>query len=887
MLNFIKNLDKDRLRLYNARLIKLKGENMANILEILTNQTRSMLDNSASLAISSKHAQITSLHFLWAIVSDSSSMLNQIFNKFDVSKEAILLDIKSQIANMPTSSNVDKNNMQISQELLNSLEKARALMLELNDSYIALDTWIISNLDSEPLNSTLKKYIDLSELKKELQALRAGAKITSQSGDETLDSLNKFGVDLCKKALDGELDPVIGRDEEITRMMQILIRKTKNNPILLGEPGVGKTAIVEGLAQLIVKKQVPTSLANKKVVALDMSALIAGSKYRGEFEDRLKAVIDEVKKAGNIILFIDEIHTIVGAGASEGSMDAANILKPALARGELHTVGATTLKEYRKYFEKDAALQRRFQPVNVKEPSVNEALQILRGIKDRLEVHHSVRIADSALVAAAKLSDRYISGRFLPDKAIDLIDEAASELKMQIESEPFELLRIKREIETLSVEKEALKMENNAKNDERLAQIEKQSADLNEKKNTLTARFENEKAVFNAISENKKSIDSLKNEAELAKRASNFEKAAEIEYSKIPSAQAKITELEAKWEQMKKDGVLLKNEVDEDLVAEILSKWTGISVRKMLTSEQEKYLNIKEYLRQSVVGQDDALDALSRAIKRNKAGLSSLSRPIGSFLFLGPTGVGKTQSAKALAKFLFDDERALIRFDMSEYMEKHSVSRLLGAPPGYVGYDEGGQLSEAVRRKPYSVLLFDEIEKAHADVFNILLGILDDGRATDNKGVTVDFKNTIIILTSNIASSIISELSGQNQKNEREIAVKAELKNYFKPEFINRLDDIIIFNPLGQTQLCNIVDIMFKDLQAVLNNRGIKANLDESAKELIAKAGFEPVYGARPLRRALYELVEDKLANMILKGELENGDDIKISAKDDEIIITK
>ncbi|QLI05639.1 ClpB chaperone [Candidatus Campylobacter infans] len=860
---------------------------MANILEILTNQTRSMLDNSASLAISSKHAQITSLHFLWAIVSDSSSVLNQIFNKFDVSKEAILLDIKSQIANMPTSSNVDKNNMQISQELLSSLEKARALMLELNDSYIALDTWIISNLDSEPLNSTLKKYIDLSELKKELQALRAGAKITSQSGDETLDSLNKFGVDLCKKALDGELDPVIGRDEEITRMMQILIRKTKNNPILLGEPGVGKTAIVEGLAQLIVKKQVPTSLANKKVVALDMSALIAGSKYRGEFEDRLKAVIDEVKKAGNIILFIDEIHTIVGAGASEGSMDAANILKPALARGELHTVGATTLKEYRKYFEKDAALQRRFQPVNVKEPSVNEALQILRGIKDRLEVHHSVRIADSALVAAAKLSDRYISGRFLPDKAIDLIDEAASELKMQIESEPFELLRIKREIETLSVEKEALKMENNAKNDERLAQIEKQSADLNEKKNTLTARFENEKAVFNAISENKKSIDSLKNEAELAKRASNFEKAAEIEYSKIPSAQAKITELEAKWEQMKKDGVLLKNEVDEDLVAEILSKWTGISVRKMLTSEQEKYLNIKEYLRQSVVGQDDALDALSRAIKRNKAGLSSLSRPIGSFLFLGPTGVGKTQSAKALAKFLFDDERALVRFDMSEYMEKHSVSRLLGAPPGYVGYDEGGQLSEAVRRKPYSVLLFDEIEKAHADVFNILLGILDDGRATDNKGVTVDFKNTIIILTSNIASSIISELSGQNQKNEREIAVKAELKNYFKPEFINRLDDIIIFNPLGQTQLCNIVDIMFKDLQAVLNNRGIKANLDESAKELIAKAGFEPVYGARPLRRALYELVEDKLANMILKGELENGDDIKISAKDDEIIITK
>lgn len=887
MLNLSKNLDKDRLRLYNTPHINLKGEKMANILDILTNQTRSTLDSAASLAISSKHAEISNIHFLWAIISDSSSILNQVFNKYDINKEAILLDIKSQIANMSTSSNVDKNNMKVSSELINSLEKARALMLQLGDSYIALDTWLISNLDSEPLNSMLKKYIDLSELKKELQALRAGAKINSQSGDETLDSLNKFGVDLCKKALDGELDPVIGRDEEITRMMQILIRKTKNNPILLGEPGVGKTAIVEGLAQLIVKKQVPTSLANKRVIALDMSALIAGSKYRGEFEDRLKAVIDEVKKAGNIILFIDEIHTIVGAGASEGSMDAANILKPALSRGELHTVGATTLKEYRKYFEKDAALQRRFQPVNVKEPSVNEALQILRGIKDRLEVHHSVRIADSALVAAAKLSARYISGRFLPDKAIDLIDEAAAELKMQIESEPFELSRIKREIETLSVEKEALKMENDSKNDARLAEIEKQSADLNEKKAALSARFENEKAVFNGISEHKKSIDSLKNEAELAKRDSNFEKAAEIEYSKIPAAQAKIAELESKWDNMKKEGVLLKNEVDEDLVAEILSKWTGISVRKMLTSEKQKYLAVEEHLKASVVGQDAALHALARAIKRNKAGLSSTTRPIGSFLFLGPTGVGKTESAKALARFLFDDEKALIRFDMSEYMEKHSVSRLLGAPPGYVGYDEGGQLSEAVRRRPYSVLLFDEVEKAHPDVFNILLGILDDGRATDNKGVTIDFKNTIIILTSNIASAIISELSGAGKENEREAAVKAELKNYFKPEFINRLDDIIIFNPLGQEQLRGIVSIMFKDLESVLANRGIKASLSENAKELIAKAGFDPVYGARPLRRALYELVEDKLADMILRGELQSGDEIVIDAANDEIIINK
>ncbi|RAZ51982.1 ATP-dependent Clp protease ATP-binding subunit [Campylobacter hyointestinalis] len=854
---------------------------MANIFEELTDQTRSLVENSLSLAIGNKNPEALSLHMLWALVADSSSILNQIFNKTNVSKDAVLLDIKSRASNLLTSSNVSRDNIKVSSELVNSLENAKAVMISLGDSYIAVDTWILGNLDKEPLKEILSKYINLIELKKELEAIRGGRTVDTQTSDETLDSLSKFGVDLTKKASDGELDPVIGRDEEITRMMQILIRKTKNNPILLGEPGVGKTAIVESLAQLIVKKAVPTSLVNKRVIALDMSALIAGAKYRGEFEDRLKAVVEEVKKAGNIILFIDEIHTIVGAGASEGSMDAANILKPALARGELHAVGATTLKEYRKYFEKDAALQRRFQPVNVAEPSVNEALQILRGIKDKLEVHHNVNITDSALVAAAKLSDRYISGRFLPDKAIDLIDEAAAELKMQIESEPYELSKAKREIETLIVEKEALKMENSDKNSERLNEIEKEVANLNEKKSGLEAKFKNEKAVFNGISEAKKQIESLKNEAELAKRNNAYEKAAEIEYGKIPEASAKIKELEAKWEEMKKDGVLLKNEVDEDMVAGILSKWTGISVKRMLTSEKEKFLQVEEYLRRNVVGQDAALHALSRAIKRNKAGLSSQNRPIGSFLFLGPTGVGKTESAKALARFLFDDEKALIRFDMSEYMEKHSVSRLLGAPPGYVGYDEGGQLTEAVRRKPYSVILFDEVEKAHKDVFNILLGILDDGRATDNKGVTVDFKNTIIILTSNIGSSAISNLSG----DERENAVKDALKEYFKPEFLNRLDDCVIFNPLGANELSGIVSIMFKELEATLQNRGIKAVLDDSAKEFIAKAGFDPVYGARPLRRALYELVEDKLAEMILKDELKSGDSIKISAINDEIVV--
>lgn len=861
---------------------------MANILEILTNQARSTLESSASLAISSKNPEISSLHFLWAIISDSSSVLNQVFNKRDINQSALMLDLKSSVGSLPTSSNVSKENIKIGSELLNSLELARAKMLEMGDSFIAIDTWLIANtLAESKVKQILAKYIDISELNKELEAIRGGAKITNESSDENLDALKKFGVDLNAKALAGELDPVIGRDDEITRMMQILIRKTKNNPILLGEPGVGKTAIVEGLAQMIVKREVPTSLANKRVIALDMSALIAGSKYRGEFEDRLKAVIDEVKKAGNIILFIDEIHTIVGAGASEGSMDAANILKPALSRGELHTVGATTLKEYRKYFEKDAALQRRFQPVSVAEPSVNEALQILRGIKDRLEVHHNIRINDAALVAAAKLSHRYISGRFLPDKAIDLIDEAAAELKMQIESEPSALAKARREIETLEVEREALKMENNEQNAPRLNEIEKELANLNERKNALNAQFENEKAVFSQIAEQKKQIDLLKNESEQAKRENKYEKAAEIEYSKIPEAAKKIKELEEKWENMKKAGVLLKNEVDEDLVASILSKWTGISVSRMLKSEKEKFLGIEEHLKESVVGQDKALAALTRAIKRNKAGLSPSTRPIGSFLFLGPTGVGKTQSAKALAKFLFDDEKALIRFDMSEYMEKHSASRLLGAPPGYVGYDEGGQLSEAVRRRPYSVLLFDEVEKAHPDVFNILLGILDDGRATDNKGVVVDFKNTIIILTSNIASAAISELSGEGKENEREAAVKAELKNYFKPEFINRLDDIIIFNPLGLVQLKGIVSIMFKDLELALANRGIKASLDESAIKLISDAGFDPIYGARPLRRALYELVEDKIADEILRENIASGDEIIITASGDEIIIKK
>ncbi|EHZ4895113.1 AAA family ATPase, partial [Campylobacter jejuni] len=837
----------------------------------------------ASLAIHSKNNEVVPLHLLWALSVDSTSILNQILNKLNISKEALELEIKSRISKLATSSNVNRENIRFSNELINSLENAKGLMSANGDSYLSVDTWLISESQKSPIKEILAQFLDLREFQKELESLRAGRKMDSKTSDETLDSLNKFGIDLTLKASEGKLDPVIGREEEIERLMQILIRKTKNNPILLGEPGVGKTAIVEALAQRIIKKDVPKSLQNKKVIALDMSALIAGAKYRGEFEDRLKAVVNEVIKSENIILFIDEIHTIVGAGASEGSMDAANILKPALARGELHTIGATTLKEYRKYFEKDAALQRRFQPVNVGEPSVNEALAMLRGIKEKLEIHHNVTINDSALVAAAKLSKRYIADRFLPDKAIDLIDEAAAELKMQIESEPSSLRKVRKDIETLEVENEALKMENDEKNQKRLDEIAKELANLKEKQNALNSQFENEKSVFDGISAKKKEIDLLKNEASLAKARGEFQKAAELEYGKIPSLEKEVEILEDKWKKMSENGVLLKNQVDEDLVAGILSKWTGISVQKMLTSEKQKFLEVEKHLKESVIGQDKALSALARAIKRNKAGLNADNKPIGSFLFLGPTGVGKTQSAKALAKFLFDDEKAMIRFDMSEFMEKHSVSRLLGAPPGYIGHEEGGELTEAVRRKPYSVLLFDEVEKAHKDVFNVLLGILDDGRATDSKGVTVDFKNTIIILTSNIASNAIMNLSGKEQED----AVKNELKNFFKPEFLNRLDDIITFNPLGKDEAYEIVKLLFKDLQMSLENKGIKASLSENAALLIAKDGFDPDFGARPLRRAIYDLIEDKLSDMILADELHENDSIIIDAKDDEIIIKK
>jgi len=853
-----------------------------NIYEKITNQLNETIESAISLALHNKNPETKTLHILWSLLINNNTVLVQALNKMNIDRKSIELSVQSKVGTLPQVSTLSKDNITL--DIIDSLYKAEGLMTKLGDKFIAVDTYLIANLNENPFKEILVKFLDLNELKKTLESMRNNSTVDSVSADDNFDNLSKYGIDLNKEALDGKLEPVIGRDEQINRMISILIRKTKNNPILLGEPGVGKTAIAEGLAQKIVNKEVPTSLLNKKVVTLDMSSLIAGAKYRGEFEDRLKSVIDEVKKAGNIILFIDEIHTIIGAGASEGSMDAANILKPSLARGELHTIGATTLKEYRKYFEKDTAMQRRFQPISVDEPTVNEALQILRGIKEKLETHHNVSINDSALIAAARLSDRYITDRFLPDKAIDLIDEAAAELKLQIESEPNDLRKIKSEISSIEVEKLALKMEKSKKNSERLEEIEKELANLKEEKLQLETKFNTEKETFNSISHIKSEIEQLKGKAERAKRDSMFEEAAKIEYGSIPELEQQLKDIESKWNNMQEEGTLLKNFVDEESIASVVSRWTNIPVTKMLSSEVQKVLEVENVLKTQVIGQDEAMKSISRVIKRNKAGLSDETKPIGSFLFLGPTGVGKTESAKTLAKFLFDDEKALIRFDMSEYMEKHSVSRLIGSAPGYVGYEEGGQLTEAVRRKPYSIILFDEIEKAHPDVFNMLLQVLDDGRLTDNKGVTVDFKNTIIILTSNLGSSKILDITN---KEDRKKEVFNELKTFFRPEFLNRLDDIVIFEQLTLESITNIVDILFNSLNNKVKNKDIVLKLEDSAKKQIAEIGFDPVYGARPLKRALYDTIEDPLAEMLLENKIFSGDIVNIVSNNGIILLNK
>jgi ATP-dependent Clp protease ATP-binding subunit ClpB len=724
--------------------------------------------------------------------------------------------------------------------------------------------------------------ITKEDVEKVVTDMRGGARITDQNAEENFQALEKYAVDLTERARKGKLDPVIGRDDEIRRAIQVLSRRTKNNPVLIGEPGVGKTAIVEGLAQRIVSGDVPETLKNKKLVGLDLGSMLAGAKYRGEFEDRLKAVLKEIEKSdGQIVLFIDELHTLVGAGASEGAIDASNMLKPALARGMLRCVGATTLNEYQKYIEKDAALERRFQHVYVAEPNVEDTISILRGLKEKYEVHHGVRIKDSAIVAAATLSNRYISDRFLPDKAIDLIDEAASKIRIEIDSLPQEIDELEREILQLEIERQALGREEDAKSKTRLKDIEKRIADLQEKSSGMKAQWQSEKEEIEKMRSAKEQLEEAKLHLEQARQAGDLNRAAELQYGRIPELEKQLADEQAHLAELQTDGVFLKEEVDEEDVAEVVAKWTGVPVSKMLEGEMQKLVTMEENLRKRVIGQDEGLLAVANAVRRARAGLQDPNRPVGSFIFLGPTGVGKTETARALAEFLFDDERALVRLDMSEYMEKHAVARMIGAPPGYIGYEEGGQLTEAVRRRPYSVILFDEIEKAHPDVFNILLQILDDGRLTDSKGRTVDFKNTVLIMTSNLGSREIQSAEG-NEAQAKE-AVMQILRDYFKPEFLNRIDDIVVFKQLSRENISQIIDVQLERLRAMLKERGVEIVLDDSAKDLLVKKGYDPTFGARPLKRAIQSLIQNPLAVKLLNGEVSSGQTVRVSADGDAL----